>query len=486
MRLATLCSGIGCAELAASPLGWETVFQAEIDPFACAVLEQRFPGVTNLGDMTKLATRIRTGALDDRLPDVLVAGTPCQSFSISGMGESLDDPRGQLTLELVNVLNALDERRSATGSAPTTLLWENVPNVLTKSDNPFGCLTGALVGGGYPLPPIGPGGKWSRAGMVHGPQRKLSWRILDAQYFGVPQRRRRLFLVASAGDGFDPSAVLFEPGSLSGSPPSRGKTREDVTGTFSARPTAGGGFGTDFECSGGLIPVVCDLNQITSKTNRSNPRAGDPSYPLVAQGSAPVAVYGDHTLAYGGNNLSGPIDVATARTAHPSATGRLDFETETFLVTTVSGGTITHALNTANNGKGSSEDGTGRGVPIIAFDSRQDTCSSANVFGALSSSSPQAQAIATRLHVRRLTAVECERLQGIEDGHTFVRDPRTRKKLRDDEYHYLSSQFPYLTRSELEVYAKDGPRYRAIGNGMAVPVIRWILERMDRHLTGER
>ena len=495
MKFATICSGIGCAEIAADPLGWESVFQSEIDPFAFALLKQRFPLTLDLGDMTKLAARIRDGEIDERLPDVLIAGTPCQSFSISGLGKSLDDPRGQITLELVNCLNAIDERRLSLGLSHCTLLWENVPNVLTKPDNPFGCLTGALVGANEALPPIGPKGKWNRSGLVRGPQRSLSWRILDAQYFGVPQRRRRLFLVAGAGNGFDPSEILFECERLSGNPPPRKKQREDITGTFSARPTAGGGFGTDFECSGGLVPVAYDLNQITSPANRSRPLAGDPCHPLTAivygdstpvaetlsyERSTPVA----ETLAYGGNNLSGAINVATARTAHPSATGRLDFETETFLVTTVSGDDITHALNTANNGKGSSEDGTGRGVPIIAFDSRQDTVSSTTIFGALSSSSssPQAQAIATHMQVRRLTVVECERLQGLPDNYTFIRDPRTRKKLQDDEFIYLKSHHPWMTRAEMELHAKDGPRYRAIGNGMAVPVIRWILKQMEKHL----
>jgi DNA (cytosine-5)-methyltransferase 1 len=526
IRYATLCSGIGCAELAADSLCWEPTFQSEIDVFACAVLKDRFPLTPNLGDMTTLAGRIRNGDVADELiPDVLVAGTPCQSFSIAGSGGSLDDPRGRITLELVNVLDAIDERRFMEGKEQCTLVWENVPNVLSKDDNPLGCLLAALVGANRAIRPYGRRGRWPRAGVVSGPRRSACWRIFDAQYFGVAQRRRRLFLVAGAGKGFDPSAVLLESdGVRRDNPPSR-ETAKDVTGTISARANAGGkkrasdGLGTDFDCDGGLVPVVSytlsaargaagagDVQEtyipvsvipIIADADRSSSSAitpcpdaegrvrlrdpgigigddGDPMFTL--QSTRP------HAVAYGGNNQSGPIVVATARSAHGGPHGRLDFETETFLVT---GGDVVHALNTANNGKHCSEDGTGRGVPIIAFDSRQDTIHSVDYFGSLSSSSPQSQSIATSMQVRRLTVTECERLQGLPDGYTFIRDARTRKKLENDYYEYLVRNFPNLSRSEAEIMAKDGPRYRTIGNGMAVPVVRWILERLEKHMKGE-
>jgi len=182
----------------------------------------------------------------------------------------------------------------------------------------------------------------------------------------------------------------------------------------------------------------------------------------------------------------------------------------------VTGGDATHALNAANNGKHCSEDGTGRGVPIVAFNARQDTISDPHVSDALSSSSPQSSAIAfqqsqfgartddthaildsnnesrrhngvvSSMRVRRLTVVECERLQGLPDNFTFIRDPRTRKRLEDDHYEYLHAHRLDLTRAELETYAKDGPRYRAIGNGMAVPVVSWILKRLDAELRKEK
>jgi DNA (cytosine-5)-methyltransferase 1 len=548
IRYATLCSGIGCAELAAEPLGWVPVFQSEIDPFACALLAQRFPVTPNYGDMTMLAARIRSGDIPSPMPDVLIAGTPCQSFSIAGLGGSLDDPRGRVTLELINVLNAIDKRRVNDGKEDScVLVWENVPNVFSKADNPFGCLTGALVGGDAPIAPFGNKGRWGYHGLVRGPARAAAWRVLDAQYFGVPQRRRRVFLVAGSGTRFDPAAVLLESEGVRRNHPPRREARQNVAGTLASRAKGGGGLGTDLDIDGGLVPVTLrgisdygdGLPQLRAKSGDCGGGSEvlvvpvDPTcYRLygantdvteaakatdivstVSARNNGVGNSGTHVLAYGGNNQAGPIAVATARSAHGGPHGRLDFETETFLVT---GGDVTHALDTANDGKHSSEDGTGRGVPIIAFNARQDTISDPHVSDALgSSSSPQSSAIAfqtsqsgthidtvhatldsnngsrrhngvlNNMQVRRLTVVECERLQGIPDGYTFIRDPRTRKKLEDDYYAYLLTHQPNLSRREMEVMAKDGPRYKAIGNGMAVPCIGWILERLDRHMKGK-
>lgn len=426
VKYATLCSGIGCAELAADPLGWEPVFQSEIDLFACAVLAERFPLTPNLGDMTRLSERLQRGEINQPMPDVLIAGTPCQAWSIAGDKDSLNDDRGVITLELIHVLNAIDTLRTAAGRECCTLLWENVPGVFTTKDNAFGCFLAGLVGAERAILPI-QRGKWPRAGMVRGPRRSLAWRVLDAQYFGVPQRRRRVFLIAGAGTDFDPSKVLFESEGVCRDHPSRLATKEDVARYVSESVGTG--------------------------------------------------------IAFGGNNQSGPIPVATARSAHSGPHGRLDFETETFLVHAyqqhgsdignmgclrkggedspqsavpfiVTGGDVTHALNTANNGKHCSEDGTGRGVPTIA----------------------------TGMRVRRLTVVECERLQGLPDNYTMIRDTRTRKRLEDDYFAYLLAHFPTITRVDAEVLAKDGPRYKAIGNGMAIPVVSWILKRLENYM----
>ncbi|WP_261170926.1 DNA cytosine methyltransferase, partial [Serratia fonticola] len=134
--------------------------------------------------------------------------TPCQAFSIAGLRNGLKDARGQLTLSYVELADAIDDKRRQLGEEPAISVWENVPGVLNSKDNAFGCLLAALAGEDEPLQPSG--GKWTNAGYVSGPKRTIAWIVKDAQYFGVAQRRRRVFVVASAREGFDPAAVLFE------------------------------------------------------------------------------------------------------------------------------------------------------------------------------------------------------------------------------------------------------------------------------------
>lgn len=199
----SVCSGIESASVAWAPLGMTANWFSEIEPFPSAVLARHWPSVPNLGDMCQLPALIRAGLVP--APDVLVGGTPCQAFSVAGKRGGLDDDRGQLTLTYVDILNAIDEKRKGRESV---CVWENVPGVLSSKDNAFGCFLAALCGEDEELKP--PRKKWANAGAVYGPQRSVAWRILDAQYFGVAQRRRRVFVVASARDGFDPTKVLFE------------------------------------------------------------------------------------------------------------------------------------------------------------------------------------------------------------------------------------------------------------------------------------
>ena len=272
----SVCSGIEAASVAWHPLGWGTAWLTEIDKAPAAVLAHHYPTAWNMGDMTALAPIIRAGSMS--APDVLVGGTPCQAFSIAGLRNSLSDARGQLTLSFVDLANAIDEKRDE----PCVVVWENVPGVLNTKDNAFGCFLAALAGEDEALVPAG--GKWSNAGCVYGPQRAIAWRVLDAQYFGVAQRRRRVFVVASARNGFDPATVLFECESVRrDSPPSR-------------------------EASQGLAGAL------TSSLGR---RCGVPD--------------GGDTTGYlqcfGGGNTSGPIDPAACLTARAM---RLDFDVETF------------------------------------------------------------------------------------------------------------------------------------------------------------
>ena len=321
IRFGSVCSGIEAASVAWHPLGWRAAWLAEIEPFPSAVLKHHYPDVTNLGDMMALPGRIASGEIE--APDVFCGGTPCQAFSVAGLRKSLDDARGNLALTFCEIANAIDTVRTERGEQPAIIFWENVPGVLNTKDNAFGCFLGALAGEDDPL--VAPGGKWTNAGCVYGPQRAVAWRVLDAQYFGVAQRRRRVFVVASARTDFDPAAVLFEfDGVRRDTAPSREAGKEPAAGTL--RSTDGG----------------CDFDHI---------RAG-------------------HAVAFGGNNQSGPIDVATARNACASASGRMDFETETFLVQP------THTLR--GEGFDDSEDGTGRGTPLVpvAFHPLQDPISS--------------------------------------------------------------------------------------------------------------
>jgi DNA (cytosine-5)-methyltransferase 1 len=315
MRYLSVCSGIEAVSVAWQPLGWQPAMFAEIDPFCCWLLRSRYrasrpvhmpspqdaadrkeakrraAAIRNVvalpadGDVINAGDFTRIGVDDVGTIDLLAGGTPCQSFSVAGRRAGLDDPRGNLTIEFARLADRL---------RPTWLVWENVPGVLSIDDGrTFGAFLGMLVQLGY----------------------GIAYRVLDAQFFGVPQRRRRVFVVGCAGNWRAATSIFLEFAGLSGYPPPCRQARKDLAPTISARTHGGGGLGTDFDLDGGLI--------------------------------AP--------LAFGGNNTSGPIDVATAVNASPSASGRIDFESETF---------IAHSLS--SDGFDASEDGTGRGVPLIA------------------------------------------------------------------------------------------------------------------------
>lgn len=453
MKYGSVCSGIEAASKAWEPLGWKPAWFSEIEPFPSAVLAHHWPEVTNLGDMTKIADAVRAGEVE--APDVLVGGTPCQAFSIAGLREGLSDDRGQLTLSYVELANAIDANRRERGEPESIIVWENVPGVLSSKDNAFGCFLAGLAGESSELQPAG--GKWTHAGCVSGPERVIAWRVLDAQFFGVAQRRRRVFVVASARRGFDPAAVLFELDSVRRDSAPRRETQKAVA-ALTAR-----GVGT---CG-------ADDNQA---------QAG-------------------HLIAFGGGNTAGHIDVATACTAHGI---RLDFDTETFAVH----GTqdpdtnceLAHTLG-RNNGqenaciafsyKDNGADATSDlspticagnhdkshaisgQPPAIAYAFKAGQGAKAGGIGYAEEQSPTltsassgtnlAPAVMHGVAVRRLTPIECERLQGFPDNHTLI---GWRGKDADE--------------------CPDGPRYKAIGNSMAVPVMRWIGERIAAALPAEK
>ena len=222
MKYLSVCSGIEAASVAWEKLGWKPVAFSEIEPFPSAVLNHHWPEVPNLGDMTKYESWKFEEAID-----VLVGGTPCQAFSVAGLRKGLADPRGGLSLTFVNIADHFN---------PKWILWENVPGVLSSRDNGFGCFLGALAGEDGELKP--PGEKWADAGCVYGPKRSIAWRCLDAQYFGVAQRRKRCFLVACPRDQGDPAKVLFEwEGLRRDTAPSR-ETRKGIAANVAPSLTA--------------------------------------------------------------------------------------------------------------------------------------------------------------------------------------------------------------------------------------------------------
>ncbi|EJL3780429.1 Dam family site-specific DNA-(adenine-N6)-methyltransferase [Escherichia coli] len=305
----------------------------------------------------------------------------CQAFSIAGLGGGLDDERGALTLKYVELANAIDDKRAESFLKPAVIVWENVPGVLSSADNAFGCFLAGLAGEDAPFEPgdrpesgksnafwrwDGKTGchapKWPQCGCIYGPQRKVAWRILDAQYFGVAQRRRRVFVVASARTDLDPATVLFEfEGVRRNIAPSRGEGKETT------RYTSNIAIRTCDDTN--IIAMAHGQGGAEIKTDNSAPT-------LTCNHEAPIVLLGD---------------------------GRM----------------------------------------------------------------------------RRLTPVECERLQGFPDWHTLIPTEK-RKKVNSDELAYLHNHYPDLSEEEAAMLAADGPRYKAIGNSMAIPVMRWIGDRITK------
>ncbi|AIU29323.1 DNA methyltransferase [Pandoraea pnomenusa] len=374
MRYLSVCSGIEAATCAWHGLGWLPWAFSEIERFPSAILAHHYPNVPNLGDMTKFK------GWPDATIDLLVGGTPCQSFSVAGLRKGLADPRGNLMLTYL----AIARRYS-----PRWLVWENVPGVLSSNEGrDFGTFLGGLAELGY----------------------GFAYRVLDAQYVrveshsrAVPQRRRRVFVVGYLGDWRRPAAALFERESMLGHPAPRREAGQRVAGTLTCSSLDGSGAGGGDGRDQFMIPTI------TRALTTSNQR--------------------------------------------------IDAETETLLVA--------HSLR--GEGFDASEDGTGRGTPLIpvvagaiAFDCKAsgrngfavgDIAATQRSMGHANSHTNGGghQAVMVGTAVRRLTPRECERLQGFPDDYTLLPGAK----------------------------APDGPRYKALGNSMAVNVMRWIGARIQ-------
>ncbi len=199
----SICSGIEAASVAWKPLGMHFEWFSEIADFPSRVLAEKYPDIKNLGDMNKIPEKIESGEI--AAPDLICGGTPCQAFSLAGWKNGLNDDRGNLTIRFVDIIDANDKRRLKNGEKPSIVFWENVEGVLTDKTNAFGCLVCSLAG----FDDVIDWKHWPNAGVIHGIKRNVAWRVLDAKYFGLPQQRRRLYLMAGGKD-FYPENVLFE------------------------------------------------------------------------------------------------------------------------------------------------------------------------------------------------------------------------------------------------------------------------------------
>ncbi|AOS74424.1 cytosine methyltransferase [Pseudomonas fluorescens] len=488
----SVCSGIEAATQAWHPLGMRAAWFAEIEPFPSAVLAHHYPDVPNHGDMTKLAALVLAGKIP--APDALVGGTPCQDFSVAGMRAGLGGERGQLTIKFVELADAIDHVRTARGEAECVLTWENVPGVLSDKGNAFGCFLGALAGEDCELQP--PGKKWQDAGCVYGPKRTIAWRVLDAQYFGLAQRRRRVFVVASARDGFDPTEVLFErEGVRRDTAPRRGEKADSPVGTL--RSTDGGS-DVDHAVAGHLQSTAfggganCEQTEVATalSAHPGGTRMDAETETFVVTAPLTTNQYGDHesresllvvhgtqdpgfsdklAFALGRNNGQENAVLAFSCKDHGADAGEI---APTLRAMNHSGshanaggqvavcitGDITHTMKA--EGFDGSEDGTGRGQPIVAYRDVAQTLTSnygKQVDNTDSSLGPNV--VSSTSAVRRLTPRECERLQGMADDYTM---------------------FPWRGKPASE--CPDGPRYKAIGNSKAVTVVRWIGRRLLRQL----
>jgi len=446
MRYLSVCSGIEAATSAWHELGWKPVAFSEIEPFPSAVLKHHYPDVPNLGDMTKYKE------WDIGTIDILVGGTPCQSFSVAGLRKGLEDPRGNLALVYCGILDKF---------RPKWFVWENVPGVLSSNGGrDFGSFLGAVAQLGY----------------------GFSYRVLDAQYFGVPQRRRRVFVVGCLGGWEHSAEVLFESSCLLRNPPPSREKRQgftasplgsiEVSGPLQARDYKDSGTDGFNTTSSKLIPTVVK--------NHPNETVG-----ALCADTHPGAYSGQD--AYTGRLI--PVSIVYENHPNDSRVKEMGDVCTTVTSRWGTGGGNVPFVATGN------KDAT----DLVAYSIREDA--KANTFSATeievsnaiqalvpSVQSHHAQTFITEstvVHgtqdpcvsdiafaqgrnnggenvlfqhpssaVRRLTPIECERLQGFKDGHTNI---------------------PWRGKPE----SPDGLRYKALGNSMAVPCMNWIGKRIS-------
>lgn len=456
--------------MAFEPLGWRPLAFSEIEAFPRAVLKHHYPDTPLHGDFTVL--RDEPWIVD---ADLLCGGTPCQAFSVAGNRQSLADNRGNLTLQFVLLADAIDHLRSTAGREPAWILWENVPGVLSTNDNAFGAFLGGLVGRTAAIPE--PTDGWTGAGVVDGPTRCAAWRILDAQHFGLAQRRRRVFVLARGGAGRWAVADALLP--------------IIESSRWHPAPSRGAGKGVAADAGAGAegcvdaIPINTQLGLRgdTSHTSREGIGMGNPGDPAFTL----QAAHG-HAVAFAQNTrdevrYQGDGDICGTLAAEPGMKQTTYIAFDPAQVTSVTNrsnpqpGDPCHTLHQSEppmlirmrEGK----EGGGKG-PLVSED-KSLTLATANdqvlafepgsiarnagpsgeshqVPTLRSSMGDNQPAIRQGMQVRRLTPVECARLQGFPDD--------------------------YLDITYRGKPAADGNKYKALGNSWAVPVVRWIGERI--------
>jgi DNA (cytosine-5)-methyltransferase 1 len=382
MRYLSVCSGIEAATVAWHDMGWQAAAYSEIEKFPSEVLKYHYPSVPNMGDMTKYKEwEIGTIGL-------LVGGTPCQSFSVAGLRKGLTDPRGNLALTYCGILDHF---------RPKWFIWENVPGVLSSNKGrDFGSFLGAVVELGY----------------------GFSYRVLDAQHFGVAQRRRRVFVVGHFGDWRPSAKVLFESHSLSGNPKKSRQKGETAT-TF-----VESSFGTFRE------------DRIGGTTKASGGVLGGGSETLVYENHGtdsrikPVEISPTVTARWGtgGNNVPLAHAFKVRGGCEGSGKGYLGQDEKAFTLSTLQDQQIAVGFNT-----------NARPDEMKFLNEQSNTLTTSQNSG-----------IFQNMAVRRLTEIECERLQGFPDNYTNIKEN-----------------------------CPSGARYKALGNSMAVPVMRWIGNRIQ-------
>lgn len=400
MIYGSVCSGIEAATLAWHPLGWNPAWFSEIKPFPCKLLKYYYPSVPNLGDMLKIEIN---ETFQKTHIDLLVGGTPCQSFSTAGLRRGLADERGNLALQFCRILAI---------KRPRWFVWENVPGVFSVEG---GAAFRSIIA------------EFSECGY------SFSWRMLDAQFFGVPQRRRRVFVVGYLGNDWrPPAAVLFEPKSLQGNSP-QGSDKKQTIAALTATGVGTSGADDNQAQAGHLIVTPLISKSYTDNENRENNLICgtiDASYGRLQGCAGQDAGHGHSTLVryfeprVGRNDRGGLDNISAPLKAQNGETGKGD-----------GAPCILWSIMPQNSGK----------------DYKAKICDVSQPLGTqISVSCDQGgDIVQQKAVVRRLTPVECERLQGFPDNYTNIPG------------------------------ANDSSRYEAIGNSMAIDVMRWIGEQID-------